>query len=248
MQLPHIIEVFEGLGGRFITPAKDIQRKLQTTNTLLFDWDGVFHDGHKDQNGVSQYSEADSMGINMLRFGVWLAQGEQLPFTGVISGEQNPTAAYWAKRDNLNVLLMGFNHKAKALHFLAEEYPFVPEHTLFVYDDILDLSIAQHCGLRILVRKKANPLFQEYCIEHGWVDYITGCKSGEHAVREVSELCLSLLGQFATTIDHRSAYSPTYTRYNQHRKAIRLAKIHHNPSTGKITHEANQPIGFRKQG
>lgn len=246
MELPHLVATFEGLGGRFITPAKAMQDKLTTINTLLFDWDGVFHDGHKDHNGVSNYSEADSMGVNMLRFGVWLSQKEQLPFTAVISGEHNPTAAHWAKRDNLNALLMGFNHKAKALTFVQEEYQLQPKTTLFVYDDILDLSLAKHCGVRILVRKKANPLFQQYCIENGLVDYITGCESGEHAVREVSELCLSLLGQLEATIDHRSAYSEVYTCYNQQRKAIRLAKVHHDHKTGKITQEANKPIGFRK--
>ena len=244
--LVSIESLFTAMGGQFVRPAEEIQAKLKTINTLIFDWDGVFHDGHKDHQGVSLYSEADSMGVNMLRFGVWMQQGETIPFTAVISGEHNPTAAHWATRDNLNLLMMGFNHKAKALTYLQEEYGVRPENTLFVFDDILDLSLAEHCGLRLMVRKKANPLLHRYCIDHGLADYITGCESGNHAVREVSELCLALLGRFEEVITHRKDYTDYYGLYNKQRKAIRLEKVLHNYNTGIITRESKSPIGFKR--
>ena len=64
----NIPEAFKKIGGEFVISPEDLAHKLKNIKVLIFDWDGVFHAGHKNENRSSTFSEADSMGINMLRF------------------------------------------------------------------------------------------------------------------------------------------------------------------------------------
>ena len=71
-----------------------------------------------------------------------------------------------------------------------------------------------------MVRRDANPLFTNYVVQNGLVDYITGSQSGQFAVREGCEMMLGLLGQFDTVMVERLRYKPVYDQYYQQRQAI----------------------------
>lgn len=195
-----------------------MKQKLEKIKALLFDWDGVFHAGHKNEHSSSTFSEADSMGINMLRFGFWL-QNRTMPYTAIISGENNVTAHYWSKREHLDATFSKVKNKVEILSFLKEVHGFTPDEVLFVFDDILDLSLAKEVGYRIMINRDANPLFKEYCRENNYYDYLTSCDGGKHGVREACEHTLDLIGRFEETIEKRVAYSGEYTNYNTQRLA-----------------------------
>ncbi len=218
--MDNIQDTFEKLGGEFVSSPFFMKEKLQNIKALVFDWDGVFHSGYKDESGSSSFSESDSMGINMLRFGLYLEQNHQQPFSAIITGENNKTAFYWGKREHLNGVFFKIKNKVELLPFLKEEYGVNPDEILFVFDDILDLSLAKECGLRMLVQKAANPLFIQYCIKNNLCDYVTGSSASEHALREISELCLSLLGRLDETIDKRMEFSGDYQPYISNRNTI----------------------------
>lgn len=212
-------DTFEKKGAEFVSTPFSIKERLLRIKAIVCDWDGVFHSGYKDEHGSSSFSETDSMGINMLRFGFYL-ENKALPTTAIITGENNETAYYWADREHLDAVLFKIKNKAEALPFLKKQFDIKPEEILFVYDDILDLSLAKEVGLRFLVNKKANPLFIEYCKEHKLCDYITACGGNENALREISEVCLNLMGRFNETIDERIKYDGIYHEYITERNEI----------------------------
>lgn len=208
------------LGGKFITPASEIASKLHNIKAFVFDWDGVFNNGQKNKSGGSAFSEVDSMGINLLRFSWFLSRGH-LPITAVLSGEKNDTAFYFSERECFHYSLFKVPHKLKALTFLCEKENLKPEEVAYFFDDVLDLPVAEACGLRIQVNQKANPLFISYCIKHHLVDYLTASAGGEFALREASELLIGLNNNFDEVIHARVKNNLDYQSYIQKRKLIK---------------------------
>jgi len=207
------------MGGEFLLSAKEIGEKLKDIRVLLFDWDGVFHSGHKNEQRSSSFSEADSMGINMLRFALWLQNGT-IPYTAIVTGENNETAKFFAEREHFDAVFMGMKDKIEVLDKMKNEIKIGNENILFVYDDILDLSLASEAGLRFLVNRTASRSLHEGCKAHNLCDYITGNDGGNHAIREVTELCLSAMGKFGEVIEKRAAYGTEYNSYIDTRNSI----------------------------
>ena len=198
--------IFTQLGGNFCRPFAEFRDKLSKVKAYIFDWDGVFNDGVKAAQGGSPFSEVDAMGTNMLRFGHWL-KFNSLPLVAIITGEENPAAQYLAQRERFHAVyfksnnkLLAFDHFLKANHLQGSE-------VAFVFDDVLDLGVAEKCGVRMLVRHEGNPLFQNYSVKNGIVDYITA--GDAHAVREVCELILGVHQKYDEAIHKRSHFDET---------------------------------------
>lgn len=209
---------FTDAGGVFVTSAAEIAAKLRNVRALVFDWDGVFNGGFKSEGLPSTFNEADSMGTNMLRYGLW-RQNRQLPTAAVISGEDNHTAFQFARREHFQDVYLGLSDKRLAIKHLCSSRNVKRNQIICVFDDINDLGMAKMCGLRYLVHRVASPLFEKYAAEHKLCDYITGNDSLSYAVREISELSLGLLGIFDIVVDSRVAYDKTYQEYFRQRQA-----------------------------
>ena len=204
-------DIFTSSGGKFIIPPASLKDKLQNIKALIFDWDGVFNNGEKGEI-PSTFNEVDSMGINMLRFGYYMIL-RHIPYTAIVTGETNQTAFKWAKRERLDNVFFQVKHKVELLAQLKREQGIEPDHVLFVYDDILDLSLAKEVGTRFLVNRKANPLFNAYCIKNNLCDYITFSSGNNNAIREISEVVLDALGKFDMTIEERIIFDGEYKRF-----------------------------------
>ena len=211
-------EWFERAGGAFVVPPEEIVRRLEGIRAFVFDWDGVFNAGIKGEGASSRWSEADSMGQNLLRFGWWLRDGS-LPVTAILTGQENPSAVQLARRERFQAVYQGFLDKGVALDHLLETYDLTEDQVAFVFDDALDLSVARRVGLRVLVRRAASPLFQRHVVSAADADYVTGREGGEHAVREVAELLLGLSGRYGQVVNDRSRFGPRYTAYFTQRQA-----------------------------
>lgn len=218
--MTEIENLYGVLGGKFITPSEEIKRKLQNIKAFVFDWDGVFNNGQKNASGGSSFSEVDSMGLNLLRFSYFLKQGA-LPLTGVLSGEKNETAFFFSERECLHYSFFKIPHKLEALKVLCDKEKLKPEQIAYFFDDVLDLPLAEVCGLRILVNQKANPLFITYCIKHKLVDYLTASAGGSLAVREACELLIGLNDNFDEVISARKNNSAEYQSYIQQRRLVK---------------------------
>lgn len=209
--------IFTQTGGSFGSSYEDFQSRLSGIRAFIFDWDGVFNDGSKDDQGSSNFSEVDSMGTNLLRFSRWLQKGE-MPFCAVMSGEKNLLSFRFTNREHFHQGYFKAVHKSPALDHFLELHSLKAEQVAFIFDDALDLSVAERVGLRIMVGRKANPLFRKYVTHHQLADYITGQE--KFAVREACELLIGTTGNFEQTIDERKTFSPEYRRYLKERQDI----------------------------
>jgi 3-deoxy-D-manno-octulosonate 8-phosphate phosphatase (KDO 8-P phosphatase) len=217
-----IEQLYSELGGRFISPVEEIRERLSGIRAFVFDWDGVFNAGEKNTSGGSPFSEVDSMGTNLLRFSWYLHHGS-LPYTAVLSGENNDTAFHFCKREGFRDSFFKVPHKAEALKFICEKEKLSPREIAYFFDDVLDIPIAERCGLRIQINQKANPLFIRYCREHQLVDYLTAASGGSFAIREATELLIGLSGNFDEVIRSRKDNTDAYRKYIQERKEVRTA-------------------------
>jgi 3-deoxy-D-manno-octulosonate 8-phosphate phosphatase (KDO 8-P phosphatase) len=213
-----IEKTFSDLGASFLLPAAELGARLRKVRAFVFDWDGVFNVGAKGDGLSSSFSEADSMGTNLLRYALWREHGE-LPVCAIVTGADNPTARQFATREHFSAVYSGIANKAEALAKLCAAYKLESSQVACVFDDANDLPMAAHCGLRFLVRRAASPLLQDYARRHGLCDYVTAAVSGVYAVREVAELSIGLLGAYDDVLDSRIAWDDAYARYFSARQA-----------------------------
>lgn len=216
--MSHLTQIFTEIGGEFILPEATLMEKLKHIKAFVFDWDGVFTDGGKDHLMQSRFNEVDSMGTNLLRFSYYLNH-KSLPATAIISGEKNSAAFTFVDRERFHASYSKFANKMDAAKHLCKTYQIDLNQIAYVFDDVLDLSLADECGLRIYIPRNANPLFNEYVMKHHLADYTTGNSSGQGAVREACELMMGLNGNYETVISERVKFSETYSDYLTLRRA-----------------------------
>ena len=178
----------------------------------MFDWDGVFNNGIKDENGSSPFSEIDAMGTNLLRFNYYIRNAET-PLIAIISGEKNNAAFTLAKREHFYAVYYKTANKIKSLDHLCRQNNIEPTQVAFIFDDVLDFSVAQLCGLRIMVARNCNPLLIHFAEKNKLADYITFADGGNHAVREAVELLTGLSGKYNETIEQRMHFTNNYQQY-----------------------------------
>jgi 3-deoxy-D-manno-octulosonate 8-phosphate phosphatase (KDO 8-P phosphatase) len=188
------------------------KNKLSQIKAFVFDWDGVFNDGTKNENGSSPFSEVDSMGTNLLRFSHFLATGE-LPFIAIITGENNATAFTLAKRESFQSVYFKIKHKINALENFCETYGLQKNEVAFFYDDVLDFSVAKEVGLRILIPHKSTPLMTDFVDRNNLVDFTTRCTGAEQGVREACEVIILNRENYDETLINRMNYSNKYQEY-----------------------------------
>jgi 3-deoxy-D-manno-octulosonate 8-phosphate phosphatase (KDO 8-P phosphatase) len=207
-----LIYITERFKGSFVTEPLEIQQRFSKIKAYVFDWDGVFNNGQKDESGSSPFNEVDAMGTNLLRFNHYLRTGDT-PFFAVISGERNKAALTLAKREHFHAVYCSIKYKAEALQHLCAAYEITPEEVAFVFDDVLDFSVAAVCGLRIMVSRQCNPLLIDFAVQHQLVDYLTSADGNSSAVRETVELLTGLSGRYGETVEHRMNFTETYQQY-----------------------------------
>ncbi|RME16267.1 MAG: phosphatase [Bacteroidetes bacterium] len=216
-----VFEKFSLRGGQFLINDKLFINQLEKVKLFIFDWDGVFTNGLKDADLQSQFNESDSVGLNLLRFSYYLKH-HQHPYVAIISGEKNLSAFTLVKREFIHKHYFKIPHKIKAFEHLCESLGISEEETCFVFDDILDLSIAERCGLRLFVRKPSAVLFTEYVIKNQLADYISFSDGSYHAVREICELLMGCYNNFEDVLEERIHFTSRYQKYLELKRSIQI--------------------------
>jgi 3-deoxy-D-manno-octulosonate 8-phosphate phosphatase (KDO 8-P phosphatase) len=212
MMITDITQIVKEFKGKLLVDAHALQQKFFLVKAFVFDWDGVFNSGVKNEQGSSPFSELDAMGTNLLRFNHFLRQG-QVPITAIISGEKNQAAFHFARREHLNAVYYKIRNKADALHHLCARFALKPAQVAFVFDDVLDFSAASECGLRFMVSRPCNPLLLDFAVQQGLADYLPAADGGNHAIREIAELLMGLSERYDQTIRERMHFSDGYRHY-----------------------------------
>ena len=215
-----VLKIFEDNGGKFHTPEKQFIEILDSIKAFVFDWDGVFTNGEKDHELQSRFNEVDSMGTNLLRFTYYLKHGK-LPITSIISGENNKASFTFVNRECFHSTYFKVGNKLDAANHLCKLHGIQLHQIAFIFDDVLDLGLAQKSGLRIYIPRKANSQLNTYVIKNKLADYFTAAQSGEFPVRESSELLISAYGMFEEVIKQRVEISESYRMYMELRKAVK---------------------------
>lgn len=221
-----IEKLFTTKGGEFKLSAEGLSNKLNNIKAFILDWDGVFNDGKKANNEGSPFTEVDSMGLNMLRFSFYLKHGF-IPAIFIVTGENNLPAIQLSKREHFNGVYIKMKNKNQALTHINSNFGIKNEESSFVYDDILDLGLAEAVSLRFFVKRGANPLLGDYVNNNKLAEYFTANSGRDYAVREVSELCIGLLGNYNEVVKQRVEFSLEYQEYlsarnNQHTQYFTL--------------------------
>ena len=206
-------------GLRATAPEPELLRRLARIKAVLFDWDGVFNDGFKDAQGGSPFSEVGSMGVNLLRFALWLRNGS-LPKAAIITGQHNHFAERFAERERLHNVYMGFTNKPEAFDAFLAQHGLQPEEVAFFFDDVLDLPVAERCGLRVMIGSSVTAWLSEQFVQRGAVDLITANPGGANGLRQATDAVIALLGNGDAVINERAAYSSTYQDYLSQRQAV----------------------------
>jgi 3-deoxy-D-manno-octulosonate 8-phosphate phosphatase (KDO 8-P phosphatase) len=218
--LNKIAETFIKQGGVFRISPESLAEKFTQIRGVVLDWDGVFHSGYKGEGYSGLFSEADSMGLNMLRYGHWRRKSELL-HVSIVSGENNPTAVKFAEREHLTVCTK-ISDKKGAIDHLCRMENLKPSQIVCVFDDINDLSMAQVCGLRVQVKRQGSPLFVQYTDDHSLCDYVTAHSARDNAVREICELFLGLSGSYEHVVKSRMDFDKEYQQYLQARNSNKV--------------------------
>lgn len=215
-QLLYIAENFKG---KFILEPFTMQQRLRKIKAYIFDWDGVFNGGQKDEHGTSPFNEIDSMGTNLLRFNHYLRTGIN-PFIFIISGENNSAALALGTREHYHAVYSGIKHKMDAMKHLCKEHNIKEHEIAFVFDDVLDFSLAANAGFRVMVKRNCNPLMIDFAIQQNLVDYLTANDGNNNAVREAVEMMMGINGIYKETFENRMNFSVSYQNYLIQRQQI----------------------------
>ena len=214
-------KLYQSVGGHFETPIEVLRGKMQKIRCLMFDWDGVFNDGIKGATALTNFAEADTMGINLLRYSLFLLHGQkQMPYQVIITGQQNESARRIAVRDRFQSVYERALDKSRSFLHATKQLGLHPEEVAFFYDDVLDLPIAALCGVRVMIRRNASPLFNRYVTDNGYADYLTGAQPRDHALREATEMLSALVAPLNQIFEDRWRFSERYRCYWQVRQQV----------------------------
>lgn len=212
-------EILKKFQGQFHVKPDEFREKLAGIKAFVFDWDGVFNDGSKNEKGTGSFNEVDSMGVNLLRFSHYHLR-RAMPYTAIITGERNETAFSFAKREHFHAVYFSIKKKQAAMDHFCKAHTLDPSDICFLFDDVTDLSVASIAGLRIKMGNDAQVMLNHYIAEQKLADYTTGNSGGRCAIREASELIIGFREHFDEIIGHRIAFSETYQNYLQQRNAV----------------------------
>lgn len=230
-QASKYINSFTQMGGVICTPLQEFKDKTEQVRGLLFDWDGVLSPGKKGESQGGLFSEVDAMGINMLRYMYWRLH-RRLPHVVIISGSEDRTAFQFAGREHFNALYTQVVDKKSALDHVCRSAGISLEQIACFFDDINDLAMASHCGIKLQIRQSASPLFSEYTIKKGICDYISAHSAAEQGVRECCEFIMGLNGDYSGIVESRVNFDRDYRDYWTARN--RLNTIYYTCQEGGI--------------
>jgi len=217
--MPSAIHPYLEAGASLFCTQPDLISKLKKIRFFLFDWDGVFNNGNKIGSEGSCFSEIDSMGTNLLRYGFY-KQNNELPKMGILSGASNEMGRSFAEREHFNLSMLNFKDKDQALDIIIKENGIKPEEIAFFFDDVLDLRVAARVGFRVFLGSTHSPSLNNYVQTHGMVDLIPSLKGGENGVREACDFMLEAIENYSEVISDRLSFSSEYAQYWEERQSV----------------------------
>ncbi|HIF31427.1 MAG TPA: phenylphosphate carboxylase subunit delta [Planctomycetes bacterium] len=151
----------------------------ESIRLILSDVDGVLTDGGivYDNEGVEQkrFHVRDGLGINL-----WQRAGH---IFGILTARTSHIVQVRTAELGIHIVCQGFEDKLAKGREVIAELNLEPREVCFIGDDLPDLPLIREVGMGVAVAD-ASPEVREVA------DYVTSCKGGKGAVREVVEMLL----------------------------------------------------------
>ena len=153
--------------------------KIRRVKLLILDVDGVLTDGRIiiDDAGVESknFDVKDGHGLKIImRYGIDVV---------LLTGRRSQVVERRAADLGIAEVHQGIRNKVEALAKILQRRNLAPEETAYAGDDIVDIPLFKRVGFAVAVADAVPEVRQV-------ADYITGCKGGRGAVRELCEVIL----------------------------------------------------------
>ncbi|MFA5757132.1 MAG: HAD-IIIA family hydrolase, partial [Smithellaceae bacterium] len=162
---------------------KKIRGKLEKIKMLILDVDGVMTDGRiimdSDGREIKNFYVRDGHGLVMLqRHGIRVA---------ILTGRTSSVVDHRARELKIAQVYQGALNKKEVYAKILEKNGLAPEETAYLGDDIVDIPVLKMAGFSAAVADAVDEVKKH-------VDYVTLCRGGKGAVREICEMLLEALG------------------------------------------------------
>lgn len=165
-----------------------LKAKLKNCQLVVTDVDGVLTDGtiiySSAGDELKAFNIKDGLGFKLLQ-----NAGVK---TAIITGRTSAMVERRAKELNIDHLVQGREDKGEALNSLCEELAISLQNTLYLGDDLPDLTAIKTAGIGV-VPADAHSLLREQA------DLCCSLAGGQGAFREISELILEAKGLLSET-------------------------------------------------
>ena len=165
--------------------AKQKKPNLSEIKMLVVDVDGVLTDGtliiNADGSESKCFNSLDGHGIRM-----WRRAGLKVAF---LSGRDSPPTERRAEQLEVDYCIQNCHDKLPALQGLLEQLGLSANQAAYIGDDLPDLPAIRQVGFGVAVADAVDEVKQ-------YADYVTTCRGGCGAVREVIEYILKNTGKW----------------------------------------------------
>ncbi len=174
--------------------SEELKGRFSKVKLLLLDVDGVLTDGRivYDSSGKDSkfFDVHDGLGVYCLhKFGI---------STVLITAKHSKTISPRSKDMRVAEVFADIFPKTAVLDKILKKYSVCAKEICFVGDDLVDLSLMRKIGLPVAV---ANASID---VKDAAV-YVTNCRGGRGAVREVAELILKSQGKWKDVLEFYGA-------------------------------------------
>ena len=167
-----------------------LAEKLAKIKILLLDVDGVLTNGklYFGNSGeiMLPFDVKDGSGIRYLTLAGIL--------TGIITGKNNNAVSHRARDLEVTIVHRNVKNKVAVFDEILQSHGLLPEESLYIGDDLLDLPIMERVGVSVAVAD-AVPEVKEAA------DYVTINRGGDGAVREVCEMILKAQNKWVGVVE-----------------------------------------------
>ncbi|MCX5699511.1 MAG: HAD-IIIA family hydrolase [Candidatus Omnitrophica bacterium] len=173
---------------------EELKARFRKVKLLLLDVDGVLTDGRiiYDSSGKDSkfFDVHDGLGVFCLhKFGI---------NTVIITAKNSKAIRPRAKDMRVAEVFADIFPKDAVLDKILKKYRVSAQEICFVGDDLVDLSLMRKIGLPVAVANASSEV-KEAAI------YVTDCRGGRGAVREVAELILKSQGKWKDVLEFYGA-------------------------------------------
>jgi 3-deoxy-D-manno-octulosonate 8-phosphate phosphatase (KDO 8-P phosphatase) len=168
---------------------RNLDEKASSIRLILLDVDGVLTDG-----AVVIYGDGSESKRFHIRDGIALVWAQRVGLkVGLLSARHSATTKHRAAQLGITLVHQGVASKAAAFDEILSDTSVADAEVAYMGDDVVDLAVLGRVGLSAAPSDAVAEVRTS-------VDFVTRCRGGEGAVRELVELILRAQGHWPSIV------------------------------------------------